>query len=167
MSQRTCHYCGIPVRAGRATEAEAVYCCTGCAIAERIPIDSSGQFPVNRALVGTLVIGFLAFNQILFALLSAIAAHQAKATLSGRMAWASLGVGAGVWLALALAMRFSGRRSVAEKLPAAAALGVFLWAGLSQPPALWLAGAGNGILLIWNMRGLLRRRFTKKSDKAV
>jgi hypothetical protein len=167
MSQRTCHYCGLIVRAGRTPVEQPVYCCTGCAIADRIPVDASGHFPVNRTLVAALAAGFLAFNQMLFGLLAAIAAHQGKAGLSMSMAWASIAVGAVVWMVLAFANRFSGLRSFGEKLPALVGLAVLVRAGWGQPPAIGLALAGNGMLLIWNMRGLLRRLISKKSDKAV
>ncbi|MDX2188051.1 MAG: hypothetical protein SFV32_14040 [Opitutaceae bacterium] len=166
MSRRACAYCGIPVRVPAATP-EPVFCCTGCAIANRIPVDEKGQFPVNRALVAVLVLGFLFFNQILFAALASLAERQGKASLVELSSWISAGLGIIVCFALGLATRFSGRRSFNEKLPATiAAVGV-VWALSFVPPRLAWVAVANGMLLIWNARGVWRGRGQKKSSDPV
>ena len=58
-----CSYCGLPFTVRQTEAGHASYCCSGCALASRLPpVDSNGQFPVTPALIVALGVGFAFFN---------------------------------------------------------------------------------------------------------
>lgn len=167
-----CEHCGLPFTVARTTPGRAVYCCSGCALAARVPVDASGQFPVNAALVTALSVGFAAFNQVLFWLLGVLLARRAgafsdtaseapgadlaSAENAARFAWASLGVGAVVWISLAVLQWRVGARRAADLCVLALGLaGVVAGLALRQPT--W-AALGNALVIAWSLRGLRRKR---------
>jgi hypothetical protein len=168
MKTVTCGHCGVPFKTrggGRDSRTPGRYfCCTGCAMLARVPVDEEGRFPVNAQLVSLLATGFLYFNQLLFWLLAALLAMQGKGALSARFYWASAAAAAGVWGAVAV---LQWRERVARKADVIAlAFGVCAWmlaiapnggSATAVPPA-WPMAAANTALIAWNMRGILRGR---------
>lgn len=158
-----CEHCALPFSVARVTPGRPVYCCSGCALAARVPVDANGQFPVNGALVTALSTGFVFFNQALFWLLAILLARQAgaDATLNaGRFTLASLGIAVVVWLALAVFQLRAGARRLVDGLFLAitlAGVGVALAGG--RPGIAVLA---NGLLAAWALRGLTRKKVPGK-----
>lgn len=152
-----CEHCGLPFSVARVAPGRKVYCCSGCALAARVPVDAQGQFPVNAALVTALGTGFVFFNQALFWLLAILIARQeAGAVNAGRFATASLVVGVAVWCAVAFfQMREGARRAVDQAMLGLAAFGVGLGFANGAPA---YALAGNALLAAWALRGLARKR---------
>lgn len=158
-----CEHCGLPFSVARLAPGRAVYCCSGCALAARVPVDSNGQFPVNAALVTALGVGFVFFNQVLFWLLAILLARQAgvdAALNSGRFAFASLAVGVAVWLALAIFQLRAGARRMLDWLVLALTLGGIGAAFADGNPA--AAALANGVFAAWALRGLARKKVPQK-----
>ncbi len=153
MERPTCAHCGLPLRGRPPSDGAPRYCCLGCAMVARIPVDEAGQFPVNGALVTALATGFIAFNQILFALLSFLLRAEQKATLAERFAWLSWGTAWALGVVLAvLFWRNGARRWDVLLLVLAAALWL---SALRNPPLdLVTTTAAVAILLAANTRGL-------------
>jgi hypothetical protein len=159
-----CEHCGLPFSVPRAVPGKAVYCCSGCALASRVPVDAQGQFPVNAALVSALGGGFVFFNQALFWMLAVLLERRADAgsvIYAGRFAIASLMLGVAVWLAVMFFQWNAG----ALRAPDKAMLGVsgtaLGWAFSHGRPELALLG--NLILAAWALRGLARRKVSEKN----
>ena len=67
MPRVQCSYCGLPFRVRQVEAGRAYYCCSGCALASRLPpAGEGGQFPVTPALIVALGVGFAFFNEVLF-----------------------------------------------------------------------------------------------------
>lgn len=159
-----CEHCGLPFSVMRATPGRAVYCCSGCALAARVPVDANGQFPVNSALIAALSTGFVFFNQILFWLLAVLLARREDAAAlsnSGRFVFASLTVGIAVWATLAVFQIKSGARRVLDWIVLALALGGVVLALARANPA--IAAIANGLLAAWSLRGLARKKVPRKN----
>jgi hypothetical protein len=73
------------------------YCCAGCAVAARVPVDAEGNFPVNVSLVRALVVGFLFFNEVLFATVALLVQGGERAAWSPRFGWMAATAGLLVW----------------------------------------------------------------------
>jgi hypothetical protein len=153
----TCEHCGLPFSVARSVPGKAVYCCSGCALAARVPVDAQGQFPVNAALVTALGLGFVFFNQVLFWLLAVLLARSVDGAANAeRFAWASLGVGTAVWIALAVFQGVAGARRITDLAVLAAAAGLLACGVTNLHPG--LAAGGNALLAAWALRGLMRKR---------
>ena len=153
----TREHCGLPFAAVRATLGRALYCCSGCALAARVPVDANGQFPVNVALLTALSLGFGLFNQLLFWLLAVLVARQSGGMENAaRLAWVSFGIGAVVWAALVLCQARVGARRGADWVLAGIVCAGLAEAWLVASPG--LAFAANAVLAIWALRGLRRRK---------
>jgi hypothetical protein len=165
MSRVACAYCGLPFKAGRVEPGKPVYCCTGCAVASRVPVDAKGAFPVNAALVSALVVGFVFFNQLLFWGLATLLATEGRAEAAAKCLLVSWTAAGATWLALSAGFARNRPLRVADVAVACAtfALGVFGWTWSS--PA--CAAAANGLLLLWSVRGLLRKKTVRKPDVTV
>lgn len=151
----TCEHCGLPFAAVRAKPGRALYCCSGCALAARVPVDANGQFPVNAALVTALGLGFGLFNQLLFWLLAMLVARRDEGLENAaRLAWFSFAVGAAVWAALVVCQAQVGARRGADWVLAAATGAGLAWAWSEATPGFALAA--NGVLALWALRGLRR-----------
>jgi hypothetical protein len=160
-----CEHCGLPFSVPRVAPGKAVYCCSGCALAARVPVDAQGQFPVNAALVTALSAGFVFFNQAMFWMLSLLLARRAdaaSATNAGRFAVASLALGGATWAALAFFQTRAGaRRAVDQALIALS--GVVLGWAVSRGRAEIALGA-NLVLATWALRGLARKKASAKKQ---
>ena len=160
MDSVSCRYCGLPFRVRRVAPGRDYFCCTGCAMVSRLPIDEKGQFPVNAHLVSALVAGFLFFNELLFWLVAVLLVREGRMKLAVRFFWLTAGAALAVWLALAiLQWKEKAVRSV-DLAVMALGLGVFATACHRLPPAPVQLAVANAALLAWTFRGLLRKRFT-------
>lgn len=158
-----CEHCGLPFSVARVAPGKPAFCCSGCALAARLPVDANGQFPVNAALATALGVGFVFFNQSLFwllAILLARRADEASAVNAGRFEIASLAAGAAVWFALAFFQTGAGARRVVDRLWLAVTLAGLGWALATARPELALAA--NAGLAGWALRGLARKKVPSK-----
>ncbi len=161
----TCEHCGLPFSTPRSEPGRAVYCCSGCALAARVPVDAQGQFPVNAALVTALGVGFVFFNQVLFWLLAVLLARDPDAAANAvRFTWASLGVGVAVGLALASFQISAGARRTADWAVLVAAAGLLACGVVNAHPG--VAVGGNALLAAWALRGLMRERKDGRQGQA-
>lgn len=186
MLKVTCSYCGLPFKASvrgnaseapgatiapgqRAPRAQAYYCCTGCAMLARVPVDDKGQFPVNAHLVSMLATAFLFFNQLLFWLLATLVMRQYKPALAGRFLVISAAVAIVVWGAVAF-VQWRGKSARASDIAMLAlALGVHGWMimqtwAVSGSPCHWPMALANAALIAWSFRGVWRKR--RKTHRA-
>jgi hypothetical protein len=155
-----CEHCGLPFTSLRAVAAGPVYCCTGCALAARVPVDAEGNYPVNAAALTATVLAFVGFNQALFwgvALLLAREVEDARALVNaGRFALASLLVGAGLWVSLAWIQAKVGARGAGDFAVAILSLLGVVGAAVAGAPG-WALLANLGLAL-WALRGVRRGR---------
>ena len=155
MAAVSCEHCGLPFRVARVTPGRPVYCCSGCALAARVPVDAQGQFPVNGALVAALGVGFVAFNQVLFWLLALLLARDGQSETAGSLTLVSLGIGALVWMLVA-GFQFSvGARRVLDLFVFGGGAAAVGWGCVAMEPLAALAG--NAFIIAWSLRGLRRR----------
>jgi hypothetical protein len=157
----TCRYCGLPFRVSRVEPGRDYFCCTGCAVLGRVPVDASGNFPVNAHLVSALSVGFLYFNQLLCWGVAVLLARQGRLDLSNRFTWISTAVALLAWAAVVV---IQARERVLRGKDIVFGLLTLLqlWVGLTRlPSGLWIMAGGNAIWLIWAFRGLLRKRVSR------
>lgn len=158
MSTVTCRYCGLPFRVRRVEPGRDYFCCTGCSILARVPVDAGGNYPVNGALVSGLTLGFLYFNQVLAWLVGVLLAREGKGLLADRFAWVSAGAALVVWAAVLVLQRRGGVSRGKDYVVAALVLGLLVASARTLPPSGALCAAANAVLLVWNFRGAARRR---------
>jgi hypothetical protein len=158
MTRVACLYCGLPFKVRRVEPDHEYFCCTGCAMLARVPVDPQGHFPVNAHLISVLAVSFLYFNQLLFWLLSAVLGHDtAQALLAQRFGGLTAAMAFVVWLAVVIVQRSERSVRAGDLVVAAVALaahGVSLRVFSHTAPC-WMA-ATNALLLLWSSRGLLR-----------
>jgi len=155
MTGVVCTHCGLPFRVARVRPDKPVYCCSGCALAARVPVDAEGQFPVNGALVTALGVGFAAFNQLLLWLLALLLAREGQVETAAKLTLASLALGGVVWGALAsLQIGVGARRVLDLAVLGVGACAVVLGVIVREP---CLALAGNIGVIAWSVRGVRRR----------
>ena len=166
-----CAYCGLPVRLTSA-QAEAVqasanpaYCCVGCAIASQVPVDEKGQFPITRALLAAVAMGFVLFNQWLTWLLATGLAHEGRAGAAQVAFWASLGLGAVLWVAIVTAGALSRSLRLADAWVACAVV-MIATLGLLAGSAAGFA-LGNAAFATWHARGFLREKTQGKKGLRI
>ena len=159
MTPVACRYCGLPFKVRRVEPKKDYFCCTGCAMLARVPVDAQGQFPVNAQLISTLVVGFLYFNQLLFWLLSVLLARdEAQAVLANRFEWLAAGAALVVWLSVQLVQLREKSARAGDMVVAVVVLGVYGFACRSLPPSAATMAVANAVLLLWSVRGVLRAR---------
>lgn len=165
MTSVTCAYCGLPFKVTRVVPGRPSYCCTGCAVASRVPVDSKGDFPVNAALVSAVATGFVFFNQLLFWALAVLLMREGKVDAAANSALVSVVAGAITWLVLTISLfrNAVGRWQDTVVVVACLALGVIgaRWGSLG------CAAAANALLLAWSLRGLLKQKTPPKPDVTV
>jgi hypothetical protein len=170
MPQVTCEFCRLPFRVRSVAEGATYFCCSGCALAARIPIGADGQLPVSRALVAAVALGFGLFNQALFGVLGLASMREGRIPAGETFTLVSLVVGA---FAAAAAVGFAvlpGTRRWTDAAVAVGALAVAAWSGLQvaasvAAASLWLL-AVNTLLATWLARGWLRRLFARGRNPA-
>jgi hypothetical protein len=158
MTSVTCRYCGLPFRVRRVEPGRDYFCCTGCAMLSRLPVDEKGQFPVNTHLVSTLVAGFLFFNELLFWLVAVLLVREGRMALAMRFFWLAGGTALAVWLALAILQWKAKAARAVDFAIMALGLAVLSAAFWRLPPLPVPMAATNVVLIAWSFRGLLRKR---------
>ena len=161
MSKVSCHYCVLPFNAVRVQPGREYFCCSGCALASRVPVDEDGKFPVNPPLVAAMAVGFLFFNQLLFWLLETLLVREGRLAVAGRFEAASLALGGIAWLALVVIQWRLGARRWIDAAVVVLTAGLLANGGVSGSPAC-AAGAGFG-LLAWSARGFLKKKTPDKT----
>jgi len=161
MERVTCAFCGLPFRVRIAPPGTSHFCCSGCALASRIPVHGD-RLPISRGLVLALVLGFGLFNQVLFAALAAATrgeGRQAEAEMFVLVANSIGGLLAMVCIGL---MVTAAQRRSADWI----VLAIGGTAGIAAIWQGWLAEPAQvGLLLLvlnitfalWLMRGWIRR----------
>jgi len=161
MAKVECGFCGLPFSVRAPEPGATYYCCSGCALASRIPMEP-GNFPVSRGLVVALLCGFGLFNQVLFALLGSAVLAEGRADVGLLALRVSAVAGLGLFAlgaGLTLAAR---RRAWSDAILVAVAAGVGGWpawrffAG-GDVTAVWGLVAANLLLCAWLARGWARR----------
>ncbi len=166
MAARTCHRCGAAAGARNVPPTRPVFCCAGCLVAEQIPVDAKGNFPVNAALVTMLAIGFVLFNQLLTWGLMASMAGQGRTRAAAICAFVSLGSGAFVVLSTGREQRRAGGGlRFTDGLVAAVVILLFAIGVALGAPGFGVTA--NGLLLGWCFRGFLKKKRTGKPDVTV
>jgi hypothetical protein len=158
MARVSCHYCGLPFQVKRVVPDRDYFCCTGCAITSRLPIDDKGQFPVNAHLVSALVAGFLFFNELLFWLVAVLLVRESRMALAVRFFWLAGGAALAVWIALAILQWKEKAARAVDVVVTALGLVALAAAFLRSPPWPLPMAISNGVLIAWCFRGLLRKR---------
>lgn len=161
MTSVTCRHCGLPFRVSRVEPGKDYFCCTGCAILSRIPVDGRGNYPVNAHLISALALAFLYFNQLLFWAMSVLLAREGRLVLAERFAWIGTGAALCVWLGVVIVQRREGAARRKDILFGALSLLLLLAACRSLPPVAPLLAAANAVWLVWSFRGVLRKRVTR------
>lgn len=164
MTQVTCRYCGLPFKVRRVEAGRAYYCCSGCAVASRVSVDAQGNFPITPALVGALAVGFVFFNQLLFWLLAVLLAGEGRVEVAAKCALVSWLAGAAVWLTLVVAQaRAHGWRGADAVV---AALALALGSAGVLVGSLGCGVLASGALLVWSLRGVLKKKTPRKPADA-
>ncbi len=162
MPQVQCSYCGLPFKVRSVEAGRPVYCCSGCALASRLPTaGAGGQFPVTVDLAVAVGVAFAFFNEVLFWLLGVALVHEHRLTPALVFARISAGIGGAVWLALGAGIVRAPTRRWGDL---AVALATLAAAGLAFAPPLSAGGiaAANAALALWLGRGWGKRKFTRK-----
>jgi hypothetical protein len=167
MPRIQCTYCGLPFRVRQAEAGCAHYCCSGCALASRLPQPGTGgQFPATPAVVAALGVGFAFFNEVLFWTLAIALDWEHRADTALVFARVSAGLGVLVWAALAAGMWRAPVRHWTDALLALAtlaALAVALQPRLSAGRAVGV----NVALGMWVARGWCKLKFIRKKPLTV
>ncbi|MBK9991072.1 MAG: hypothetical protein IPP19_10140 [Verrucomicrobia bacterium] len=158
MTPVSCHYCGLPFKVRRVEAGRDYFCCTGCAMLSRVPVDEKGQFPVNAHLVSALVTGFLFFNQLLFWLVAVLLVRDSKMEQALRFFWLSGGAALAVWMALAFLFWKERTARAADYVFMTFGLVALVVAFRRQPPWPLEMVVANVVLIVWSFRGLLRKQ---------
>lgn len=159
MTPVACRYCGLPFKVRRVEPGRDYFCCTGCAMLARVPVDAQGQFPVNAQLISALVTGFLYFNQLLFWLLGVLLARdEAQAALATRFLWLAAAAAFVVWVAVLMVQLREKSARAGDFIVATLALAAHGVAFRALPPSAVCMAVANALLLLWGVRGLLRKK---------
>ncbi len=167
MTRTSCSYCGLPVKVRQLEPGRAYYCCSGCALASRLPRPGpGGEFPVTTALLVALGAGFAFFNQVLFWALGLALGHEQRAAEAVLFARVSAGLGALVWVTLVAAMARAASRRWTDALAVVVTLAGLVGAAVSARPAGGMV-AVNVALLLWLSRGWGKLKFTRNRSLTV
>lgn len=153
MSNLRCHHSGAPIQVARPQPGRAYFSCTACAIADRIPVDAEGNYPITRALVAVLVAAVVFFNQALFWFLTFSLTRQNRMIAAERFVFTSLALGGALWLVSAIAQwRATGGGRWTDRL-------VVVLTGLLSAAGVIVGSPGclvGSVLLLtaWGLRGL-------------
>lgn len=158
MNPVSCRYCGLPFKVRRVEPGREYFCCTGCAMLGRVPIDEKGQFPVNTHLVSALATGFLFFNEVLFWLLAVLLVRDGRMALALRFFWLAAMAALAVWGSLAFLLWKEKAARAADLVFMTLGLVVFGVACRRLPPFPVEMAAANVALIVGCFRGLLRKR---------
>lgn len=158
MERVSCHYCGLPFNVRRVEPGRENFCCTGCAMLSRVPIDEKGQFPVNAHLLSALATGFLFFNEVLFWLVAVLLVRDGRMALAVRFFWLAASAALAVWGSLAFLLWKEKAARAADYVFMAVGLVVFAAACRRLPPFPVEMAVANVALIAWCFRGVFRRK---------
>ena len=167
MVRTECRYCGLPVKVRQLEPGRAYFCCSGCALASRLPPPGAGgEFPVTPALIVALGVGFGFFNEVLFWTLALELARENRTDMALLFARVSGGLGVLVWVAAAVGMWRAPVRRWTDAVVALATLGVI--AAAVQPKlSAGCVVAANAALGLWLARGWGKLKFIRKKPLTV
>jgi len=165
MPRVTCAFCGLPFSVRHAPEGAQHFCCSGCALASRIPVHGEA-LPVSRGLVIALALGFGLFNQLLFAIAGTAIAAEGRADVGARMLAVSAIVGAALVVANTIFLLTTRARHWSDGVAGVITLAVVAWAGVrgwrdGLAGLVWPLLVANGWFALWWSRGWLRRAFAR------
>ncbi|HTJ77532.1 MAG TPA: hypothetical protein VL357_00910 [Rariglobus sp.] len=160
MSKVSCHYCGLPFKVAGVQPGRDYFCCSGCALASRVPVDVDGKFPINPSLVTALVMGFGIFNQLLFRLLAVLLVHEGRGRIAGRFDMASLILGTVIWTALIVIQWRLGARRRVDGVVAVLTAGLLATGFWTDSPS--CAVLASASLAVWSTRGFLKKKTRAK-----
>lgn len=154
-SRPVCRHCGLPVKAARA---EPIYCCSGCAWADRLSGGEGGAAAGSAPLVaaGTAAV-FGLVNQLLGWCLAVMLAREGAVRGAELAALGAQLAGVVAVCALGVAQFRVGARSLWDGLWLAAAASLQVAAGFDAV-AIGCGVAVNFALALWAARGLARTR---------
>jgi len=168
MERVTCAFCGLPFRVRLAPPGTRHYCCSGCALASRIPMDGD-RLPVSRGLIIALVLSFGLFNQILFTALAVATAAEGRQDQADLIALVAQVVGGVLavacigFLVTARTRRFSdGLFLGVAVLAGGVAVSRGWWADRAATG--WCLLGLNGALALWLARGWMRRAWQRRKS---
>ncbi len=162
MPRVQCSYCGLPFKVRQVEAGRPIYCCSGCALASRLPVaGAGGQFPVTADLVVAVAVGFAFFNEVLFWLLGVSLALEHRFAPALVFARISAGTGALVWVVLAAGIVRAPTRRWGDGVVALATLAAAVLA-FQAPLSAGGIVAANAALGLWVARGWGKKKFTRK-----
>ncbi len=161
MPRVNCSFCRLPFSVRQVRPDVDYFCCSGCALASRIPVNE-GQLPVSPALLAALGVGFGLFNQILFAVLGGAVIGEGRVETGVKLVWISFALGACVFAALMALVALARPRRWTDLAAALPTVGLCVVAAArvvngAIEPAGWLLLAGNAWFAAWLARGWARR----------
>ena len=167
MPRIQCSYCGLPFTVRQVEAGRACYCCSGCALASRLPpVGEGGQFPVTPALIAALGVGFAFFNEVLFWTLALLLIRDNRVETAMLFVRVSAGLGVLVWAAAVAGMWRAPVRRWTDAVVALATLGII--AAAVQPPlSAGCVAAANAALGLWLGRGWCKQKFIRNKTLTV
>lgn len=166
MQKVTCSFCRLPFSVYRAEPGVDYYCCSGCALASRIPLGEHGRFPVSPGLIIALTFAFGLFNQALFGVLGGALIQEGRTDVGVRLQMVSLILGCAIVLVGAAFALISRGRSGGDAIvgPLMLIIGAWIgWVGWHFEPGLvvWSSMAVDAVLAFWLARGWCWRAYAR------
>jgi len=167
MQKVACSFCGLPFSVYRAEPGVDYFCCSGCALASRIPLGTRGQFPVSAGLIVALAFAFGLFNQFLFGVLGSAVIDEGRVEVGARLQLVAIILGGAIVLVGTAFALVSRGRSGGDAIIAPLVLvicGWFAWVAWRLGPGLVTAPffATNLVLALWLARGWFWRAYAKR-----
>jgi len=167
MPQVRCQYCGLPFNVRRIEPGRRYFCCSGCALASRLPPGGvEGRYPVVPALIEGLAVGVLFFNQLLFWSVGLEVVREGRIETGQTLTEISAVLGAVVWIALGVGLWSAARRRWSDGLVTAASGALVVAAFWPPLSAGWIVAA-NAALALWLARGRGKKKFAPKASVPV
>ncbi len=169
MPRVTCAFCGLPFSVRALRNGAEYFCCSGCALASRIPVHGDA-LPVSRGLVIALALGFGLFNEILFGVLGAALAAEGRAGMGGRWLIVSGVIGLLLFLTNLLFLTSTHPRRWTDATAGVITAGIAGWGiargiALAWGAAAWPILGANAVMAAWWSRGWLRRAFARRRSR--
>lgn len=166
MERVTCAFCGLPFSVRSAPEGATHYCCSGCALASRIPV-GEGKLPLSKPLIAALALGFGTFNQMLFTVLGAAVIAEERIEVGSRLMVVSLAIGLLVLLVSVAFLTTTRPWRISDAIGSGlgfAAAGLAVWSVLQSDMmnANWFLLGTNLWFAFWMSRGWLRRALRRR-----
>lgn len=161
MPRVTCAFCGLPFSVRRVPEGVPLFCCSGCALASRIPVHGDA-LPVSRQLIAALALGFGLFNEVLFGVLGSALVDEGRIVVATRFLVISGMVGAALFAANLVLMLTARTRTWTDAIAVSVPLALAGWAvaraiGAGVTSAAFPLLLANLAFAAWWSRGWARR----------